>query len=263
LGIHFIWVYYSITTYYSTNKLIACHSCQLHHYLQISKGQKMKFIIDSDWEMQIRAAVLNVVQSSGNALSDAIDTAISEASSYLRGKYDVAKIFAAVYTYDPTLSYPLNTRILLTAAAFSASATYLEDALVVYNSKVYQAKTSLSAGSWNINNWNYVAENNTHYYVIVANSTAGYLPTSVEFAKGDTRDAILLTYTKDIALYHAHSPIASQNVPANRQKRYDDAIKWLDKVAKDMLNPDLPLLDEEVTSGAFRLGGNDKYSARW
>jgi phage gp36-like protein len=223
----------------------------------------MKFIVESDWEMQIRTAVLNAVQSNSNALSDAIDTAISEASSYLRGKYDVAKIFAAVYTYDPAISYPLNTRILLTAAPFSASISYSEDTLVVFNNKVYQAKTALPAGAWNINNWNYVAENNTHYSVKVPNSTAGYLPTSQEYTAGDTRDAILLTYTKDIALYHAHSPIASQNVPANRQKRYDDAIKWLDKVSKDMLNPNLPLLDEEATSGAFRLGGKDKYSARW
>lgn len=223
----------------------------------------MKFIIESDWEVQIRSAVLNVVQGSADALADAIDTAISEASSYLRGKYDVAKIFAAVYTWDAAKSYPLNTRIVFTAPAFSASSTYLEDALVVYASKIYQAKTALAAGAWNASNWDYVADNYSHFYVVVANSTAGYLPTSVEYAAGDTRDAILLTYTKDIALYHAHSPIASQNVPANRQKRYDDAVKWLDKVSTDKLNPNLPLADSEQPSGAFRLGGNDKYSTRW
>ena len=224
----------------------------------------MKFITDTDWGMQIRAAVLTTVKNTDAALSDAIDAAISEASSYLAGKYDVAKIFAPVYLWDAALTYPLNTRLQLTAPAFAITTNYLADELVLYAGNIYTAKDDTPAAAWNINNWDFLVKDMSYFYVIVELSTAGYIPgTSIEFAAGDTRHPSMVMYIKDIALYHIHSNISPQNIPALRKERYDAAIKWLGMVAKDMLNPDLPLKDALVTSGASRFGGDTKYSVRW
>lgn len=223
----------------------------------------MKFIITPDWEMQIRAVVLAAVKNSDAALADAIDTAVSEASSYLRSKYDTAKIFAPVYDWSATLSFPKDTRILFSAPAFSATSAYAQNALMSTGGYIYKAKAAIIAGAFNAAQWDNIATNNSFYYVVADNTTAGYLPTTSEYGAGDTRHPLLLTYTKDIALYHIHSNISPQNIPELRKKRYDDAIVWLNKVSKDLLDVDLPLSDESQPFGSMRLGGNTKYGERW
>lgn len=225
----------------------------------------MKFVIETDWDMQIRASVLAAVKNSQAALEDSIDTAISEMGSYLRGKYLVSKIFAPIYTWDPLLTYPQDTRIVFTVStAFFALTDYAEGDLVVYNSIIYQANQEHEAGAWNAAHFTALCPNNSLFYVIAANSTAGFLPVEEdEFTPGDTRDPLILTYCKDIALYHIHSNISPNNIPQLRKDRYDQAIKWLDRVSKDMLTLDLPLADETIPSNTSRFGGNTKYSDRW
>ena len=223
----------------------------------------MKFIISTDWEMQIRAAVLSVVKNSEAALQDAIDTAVSEASSYLRSKYKTSEIFAPVYEWNKLASFAKDTRILFTAPAFTTTATYATDELASKDGKILKAKSNLAAGAFNAANWDIIADNNSLYFVTAANTTAGYLPTTSEYSAGDTRHPLLLTYTKDIALYHIHSNISPQNIPELRKKRYDDAIAWLNKVSKDLLDADLPLSDTNQPYGSMRFGGNPKYGQRW
>lgn len=223
----------------------------------------MKFITTYDWDMQIRAVVLSTVKNSDAALADAINTAVSEASSYLRSKYDTAKIFAPVYEWNPSNSYPKDTRILFTAQAFNPSSTYTTNQLVSQNGFIYKAKGAVSAGPFNASQWDNIATNNSLYFVTATASTAGNLPTTSEFGLGDTRHPALLMYTKDIALYHIHSNISPQNIPELRKKRYDDAIAWLNKVSKDLLDVDLPLSNINQPFGSMRLGGNAKYSERW
>lgn len=181
----------------------------------------MKFIITQDWDMQIRSNVLSAVKNSEAALNDAIDTAVAELQSYLRNKYDVAKVFAPIIAFDNSRSYPKDTRLF-------------------------------DAGSQKM------------YVVIATNSTAGLAITDTsQFTQADTRHPLLLTYCKDIALYHIHTNISPQNIPQLRKDRYDQAISWLNKVNKDMLSLDLPLLDANNPSASFRLGSKSKYSDRW
>lgn len=81
-------------------------------------------------------------------------------------------------------------------------------------------------------------------------------------ANGSDRNPILMTYLIDMLLYHMHSRITPSNIPAIREKRYDSAIKWLEMVAADKLNPDLPVLPTKL-SGSFSLGSNLKTSQGW
>lgn len=61
--------------------------------------------------------------------------------------------------------------------------------------------------------------------------TAGTLPTAIGWTVGDNRNAQLVNYCIDVALYTAHSRIAPRNIPELRVKRYDDVIKWLKSAA--------------------------------
>lgn len=52
----------------------------------------------------------------------------------------------------------------------------------------------------------------------------------------------------DVMLYHAHSRIMPDNIPELREKRYNNAINWLEKVASGYIAPALPLKEEDPTN---------------
>lgn len=52
----------------------------------------------------------------------------------------------------------------------------------------------------------------------------------------------------DVMLYHAHSRIMPDNIPELREKRYNNAINWLEKVASGYIAPQLPLKETDPTN---------------
>lgn len=84
---------------------------------------------------------------------------------------------------------------------------------------------------------------------------SGTLPN--DWTKGDNRNTELVMYACDIALYHIHSRIAPRNMPELREKRYDDAIKWLKAAAKGDITPNLPVI-QPLSGSSIRYGGNTK-----
>jgi len=80
---------------------------------------------------------------------------------------------------------------------------------------------------------------------------------------GSLRNPLILMYMIDIVLYHIHARINPKFIPDIRKDRYDIALSWLDKVAKGILNPDLPRLidlENELSGFATRYGSNTKYN---
>jgi phage gp36-like protein len=76
------------------------------------------------------------------------------------------------------------------------------------------------------------------------------------------RNPLVLMYMIDIILYHIHARINPKYIPEIRKDRYDVALSWLDKVAKGLLNPNLPRLvntDNETTGFTTRFGSNTKF----
>jgi phage gp36-like protein len=68
---------------------------------------------------------------------------------------------------------------------------------------------------------------------------------------------LLLTFVKDIAVWHL---IALSNYQADialREKRYDRAVSWLKGVQKGDITPDLPASDKSVP-GRISYGSNEK-----
>lgn len=81
------------------------------------------------------------------------------------------------------------------------------------------------------------------------------------------RNPLIIMYMIDIALYHLHSNITTRATPAIREKRYDAAIDWLEKVSRGSLDPSLPYKsitpDDSDATPLMKLGGGDKYFSRW
>lgn len=78
---------------------------------------------------------------------------------------------------------------------------------------------------------------------------------------GDSRNAELVMCLVDMALYHIHTRLAAGQVPADRDKRYADAMEWLNKVGQGDWNPGFPLKSDSdndgVDDGAIvQWGGN-------
>lgn len=91
----------------------------------------------------------------------------------------------------------------------------------------------------------------------------GYLnafDVAVIFAKtGSDRNALLLTFVKDIAAWHL-LVLCNAGVDLKlRQDRYERAIAWLKAVQKGDVKPDLPEAPEtDPTSDTIRYGSNEK-----
>jgi phage gp36-like protein len=87
-----------------------------------------------------------------------------------------------------------------------------------------------------------------------------YDATAIFAATGTSRNAQIIMFYVDIVLYHLHSRINQGQVPQLRMDRYDQAIKWLEMVAKGSLAPDLPEIsdgnDDGVSDGNVILSGS-------
>ncbi len=67
-----------------------------------------------------------------------------------------------------------------------------------------------------------------------------YDVTTIFAATGDARNAQLVMYLVDMALYHLHSRQNPRNVPQIRQDRYDQVISWLKMARTGKLSVGLP-----------------------
>lgn len=83
---------------------------------------------------------------------------------------------------------------------------------------------------------------------------------------GTARNAILLLYTKDVAVWH-FIQLANPNIDMDlREKRYDRAIAWLKDVQKGIVVPNLPLptsLDETAQLGKIKFGSNPQRNTHY
>ena len=80
------------------------------------------------------------------------------------------------------------------------------------------------------------------------------------------RNALIVMYLVDMALYHLHANIQPNDVPEVRENRYKQAISWLRDVASGKLSPILPEIEvtpDEDFTGNINLGSHEKYSERF
>lgn len=71
------------------------------------------------------------------------------------------------------------------------------------------------------------------------------------------RNALLLTFVKDIAAWHLINLCNAGSDMKLRQDRYERAVAWLKDVQKGNVTPDLPIVEGE-TVGTITFGSNEK-----
>ncbi|HMM16301.1 MAG TPA: DUF1320 family protein [Petrimonas sp.] len=74
----------------------------------------------------------------------------------------------------------------------------------------------------------------------------------------DTRNALLLIFIKDIAVWHFVNLCNAGTDLQLRQDRYERAIDWLKSVQKGNVTPDLPALPDETKTGIILFSSNPK-----
>lgn len=86
-------------------------------------------------------------------------------------------------------------------------------------------------------------------------------------AEGTARNALVVMYLCDIALYHLSASLPQKMGSEVRKERYDRAIKWLEGVQAGKIVPDLPLPTDEngdtVASGTVIFKSNNKLKHEW
>lgn len=94
----------------------------------------------------------------------------------------------------------------------------------------------------------------------------GYDIPAIFAATGPERNPMIIMRMIDMVVYHLSSNVPKSVISDTRQKRYEAAIDWLEKVNAGKLDPSLPkiqLPDTADSTPGIRLGTNKKYSHRW
>lgn len=80
-----------------------------------------------------------------------------------------------------------------------------------------------------------------------------------EFAKtGTARNALLIIFIKDIAVWHFINTCSVNTVYADRKDRYERAISWLRGVQKGEVSPDIEALPADEQAAIITYNSNTK-----
>ena len=80
----------------------------------------------------------------------------------------------------------------------------------------------------------------------------------------DPRPRVIVMYLTDLVIYHLYAALNPRQLPDLRRDRYDQAIRWLERVSNGKLAPDLPAYaSEENISVQNRFGSNRRSSNYW
>ncbi len=77
-------------------------------------------------------------------------------------------------------------------------------------------------------------------------------------ATGEDRNPVIVMYAVDIAIYQLHHLINPRKLPELRKERFELAQDWLQRVSKQLINPELPLHATPDQIDYIKFGGNTK-----
>lgn len=216
-----------------------------------------KFLTKYDFETLIDEDNIDeITDSNDRTLFDSIDEAIEEVAGYIRHRYDFDKVFRVVIPYDDGTAFAIDDRVYWSETAYDAAAGYATGDRVSENENIYEANQPVPAEVFDISKWDLLAVNNS-FYTCTAISTEK-LPTDTDyFSAGDNRNSKIKQVTMDVTLYNIHSKITTRSIPEVRRVRYDgfgnkneseNAIRYLEKVQKGQITPNLPIIEPDVQS---------------
>ena len=172
------------------------------------------YLTTADFKKAIKTDHLTAITSNNTTIqNDACLASQTEIESYLRGKYDLNKLFPVIVDWN--LSSP-----------FAIGAIVYDVATLAF----YTANSAI---------------------------TANTLITDTEWIKGDPRDPLMVEFMLDLTLYRIHARVAPNQIPETRIQRRDDAIAFLNKVAKYDLTVGWDQ-ETDVLPASMNWGGNTK-----
>lgn len=159
----------------------------------------MAYIIQTDLLTQIQQQELTKIQT-GNAtvLPSSIGIAMEEMRSYLVPKYNMAAEFTDTAVYEYSKTYKAGNRVYLDAPAYSATATYALNDMVLQAGNVYKCKTAITTGeAFNIAKWDLLGAQYTLFYVtlpkLAFDMYAAYARDNEVFYKDHTYKCLIAT----------------------------------------------------------------------
>lgn len=188
----------------------------------------MSFLISSDYLPHIQSDNLNqILENDVDILKRMEIIAQAEMESYLKTRFDVAKVFIDINPWKD-LAYAIGD-------------------IVIYDD---------SNGNETI--WQCTAST-------LAEQGEDPISRPSKWQAGDPRNPQVVMYMIDIVLYHLHSRINPRLIPDYRLMRYDGntssqqsgAIGWLKKANSGLITVDLPMIDP--TQGERIRWGSDEF----
>jgi hypothetical protein len=202
----------------------------------------MPFLLKPDYYAQIKQDLLNVVIDAQDYLRiEAEEAAREEMEGYLRGKYDLAKIFIDLVPWHQLQQYDAGDVVHHGTITMGAGAAAVEVPLVFVASEP-------SIG-------------------LVPTAPAPGAPAVGPWLLKDPRQKLVKMYLIDLTLYHLHSRQNPRTVPDVRRDRYDAAIKWCQDCRTGKVSPGLPALpaigaDGQPEKESIRIRGGSQPKLR-
>lgn len=219
------------------------------------------FILPTEYKALIQEQILDLTIEGDTALIAQIEQAVvAEMTSYLNARYDCQKVFSLIETWNAFTGY----------APGSAVINPITNNGVIYTAAV-QVAGDMPPPIWNATD-SYPA-NTLVYYTDGTASTGTYQNTSGGTLTGtpplqpgwtqtldiwipkDPRNPIVTLHFKNMVIYHLSMRINARNMPEVRALAYQRAIKWLEGVQAEKVNPELP----KYTSVTFDTTNDHRY----
>jgi phage gp36-like protein len=206
----------------------------------------MAFLIKRDYFLLIDEEDLDVVSFSSNegVTADAIieeteANVVQEISSYLSGRYDVAKIFFPVNEYLNGETFKAGDFIYLNAPKLQADDFAVNELATHADGLVYRCTT---AGTLQTAEFLAIGTAGRYYTALVDTNAEDLFSDVAKFETGEKRNALMKRHVVNIALYELHSRINPRNIPEFRIQRRDDSVSWLKLVQNPRNNVDADFL---------------------
>lgn len=150
----------------------------------------MAYLTLNDYLLKIQTRDLDQILSSVDALRTSTERAtITEIKSKLAQKYDVSKEFRDTKVFSITEAYKAGQLVYLNASAYSASATYAVDTMVLQAGNVYYCLTPITVGeAFTSSKWQLLGAQYQYFYVTMPqepfNIYSNYSKTDKTFYNG-------------------------------------------------------------------------------
>ncbi len=203
------------------------------------------YLVKEDYRTKVKDNNLTAIVESDDSIRTEEELASqSEIESYLRHRYDTAKIFVDVLSWDRTTAFKIGDLIFLNSTAYNDATAYIADDLVSFTGDVYiNILGSTGVDPTNAANWTKIGANLSFYSAITDNTNI--LPNvSNDWTLGDTRDQLIKRVYIDLVMYHITSRIKPRNISEIIGQRRDEAIEWLKMVARGDISTSLPTLQD-------------------